>query len=80
MTAVQLNIKTAVPASTPEPSCKICVKADVCVILRALKGLADQFGALEGKSLAPFRPEAFAMICSEFLPPSGLRKKVVIEP
>lgn len=80
MAAADLRIKTAVPPSElkTEPSCRLCVKNGVCVILRALKGLADQFGqTANGASQPPFKPEDFAKICAEFLPVSGMAKPVV---
>jgi len=74
------KVKTAVPIVDPSepveptPSCKYCVKNGVCLIVRTVKGLGEQFTKEEKstqmgpKVEAPFDYLKFSEICNEYIP------------
>lgn len=62
-----------VPAGEPQASCRMCLKASTCAILRNEIALAKQFPQLnqkDGDEPKPmFDPYATALTCTEYFPP-----------
>lgn len=68
MASVTERIRTVLPPEEgPKRTCGKCGSVGVCLIVRTLKGLEQQFVDAEDKnSKAPFKHQDFAQICSEF--------------